>query len=174
VLDLKLLVQDLFLVDKTTIMYTFILGLHNLLRWVILLLLLLNLVRHFAAINRPFNDIDKKLGLWLMISAHVQLLLGLYQWFAGPWGFQNFKNHGTAEVMQNEAQRFFAVEHTVSMLIAIALITIARGVFRKNISDRKKHRRCIMLYAFALVIILAMIPWPGMDEFGRSLVPKFT
>ena len=154
-------------------MYTFLLGLHNLLRWVILLLLFLNLVRHFAVINRPFNGIDKKLGLWLMISAHIQLVLGLYQWFAGPWGFQNFKNNGAAEVMQNNTERFFAVEHTISMLIAIVLITVARGVFRKNISDGKKHRRCILLYAVALILILAMIPWPGMNEVGRSLVPHF-
>src|SRR5215472_7099976 len=103
-------------------MYTFIVGVHNLLRWVILLLLFLNLVRHFAAINKPFNGIDKKLGLWLMISAHIQLLVGLYQWFAGPWGFQNFKANGASEVMQNSTERFFAVEHSVSMLIAIVLI----------------------------------------------------
>ena len=153
-------------------MYNFLLGLHNLLRWIILLLLVLNLVRHFAAINRPFADIDKKLGLWLMIFAHIQLLIGLYQWFAGAWGFQNFKNNG-AQVMQNNTERFFAVEHSVSMIIAIVLITVARGIFRKQLTDGKKHRRCILLYIFALVIILAMTPWPGMDEFGRSLVPHF-
>lgn len=154
-------------------MYNFLLGLHNLLRWIILLLLLVNLVRHLIAINRPFTAIDKKLGLWLMISAHIQLVVGLYQWFAGAWGFQNFKNNGAAQVMQNSTERFFAVEHTVSMIIAIALITIARGIFRKQIPDSKKHRRCILLYALALVIILAMIPWPGMDEIGRSLAPHF-
>src|SRR4029077_12312592 len=113
-------------------MYNFLLGVHNLLRWVILLLLILNLLRHFAAINRPFNNTDKKLGLWLMIFAHIQLVIGLYQWFAGAWGFQNFKNNGAAQVMQNSTERFFAVEHSVSMIIAIALITIARGMFRKD------------------------------------------
>ncbi len=154
-------------------MYNFLLGLHNLLRWIILLLLFVNLVRHFIAINRPFAAIDKKLGLWLMISAHIQLVVGLYQWFAGAWGLQNFKNNGAAQVMQNSTERFFAVEHTVSMIIAIALITIARGIFRKQIPDGKKHRRCILLYALALIIILAMIPWPGMDEVGRSLFHSF-
>ncbi|HEY2728062.1 MAG TPA: hypothetical protein VGI61_12875, partial [Parafilimonas sp.] len=133
-------------------MYTFLLGLHNLLRWIILLLLLLNLVRHFAAVNRPFVNIDKKLGLWLMIFAHIQLLLGLYLWFAGAWGFNDIKNNGMAEVMQNNTERFFAVEHTVSMIIAIALITVARGVYRKQLTDSKKHRRCILFYSLALLI----------------------
>jgi len=155
------------------IMNTFLLGLHNLLRWIILLLLIINLVRHFAAINQPFGVTDKKLGLWLMISAHTQLVIGLVLWFAGPWGFQNLKNNGMGEVMQNSTARFFAVEHTITMIIAIALITFARGIFRKNLTDGKKHRRCILLYALALLLVMAMIPWPGMDEIGRSLVPKF-
>jgi len=154
-------------------MNTFLLGLHNLLRWILLLLLVINLIRHFTAINQPFGNTDKKLGLWLMISAHTQLLIGLILWFAGAWGFQNFKNNGMAGVMQNSTARFFAVEHTIAMIIAIALITVARGIFRKNLTDGKKHRRCIVLYALALIIILAMIPWPGMDDMGRSLIPKF-
>lgn len=154
-------------------MYTFLLGLHNLLRWIILLLLVINMVRHFAAINRPFAAIDIKLGLWLMIFAHIQFVLGLYAWFAGAWGFQSFKNNGAAQVMQNSTERFFAVEHAVSMIIAIALITFARGIYRKQLTDGKKHRRCILLYIVALLIILAMIPWPGMDDISRSLMPKF-
>jgi len=155
-------------------MYSFLLGVHNLLRWVILLLLLINILRHFATMNRPFVSIDKKLGLWLMISAHIQLVIGLYQWLLGPlFGLQGIKNNGIAEVMHNDTERFFAVEHTVAMLIAIALITFARGIYRKELTDKKKHRRCILLYTLALIIILAMIPWPGMEEIGRSLVPHF-
>ena len=153
-------------------MYTFLLGLHNLLRWIILLLLIVNIIRHFAAINQPFAAIDKKLGLWLMIAAHIQLVVGLYEWFAGAWGLQNFINNG-AQVMKNSTSRFFAVEHSIGMIIAIALITVARGIFRKQLTDGKKHRRCILLYTLALLIILAMIPWPGMDEIGRSLTPGF-
>jgi hypothetical protein len=59
------------------------------------------------------------------------------------------------------------------MLIAIVLITIARGVYRKDISDGKKHKRCIILYLLALVIILALIPWPGMDQVGRPMFRGF-
>ena len=154
-------------------MYTFLLGVHNLLRWVILVLLLVNILRHFTAMNRPFTSIDKKLGLWLMIAAHIQLLIGLYQWFVGGYGLQTIKSSGMSAVMQNDTERFFIVEHTVAMLIAIALITFARGIYRKQLTDKKKHRRCILLYTLSLIIILAMIPWPDMDEIGRSLVPHF-
>jgi hypothetical protein len=150
-------------------MYSILLSLHNLLRWVILFLLVLNLIRHFAAANRPFNGLDKQLGLWLMITAHVTLLICLYQWFAGNLGLRNIMNKGMAEVMQNAGDRFFAIEHAVGMLIGITLITIARGVYRKQIPDGKKHRRCIVLYILALVIIVATIPWPGMEEISRPV-----
>jgi hypothetical protein len=154
-------------------MYNIILSLHSLLRWVILLLLIINLVRHFSALKKPFTGTDKALGLWLMIFAHIILLLGIYQWFAGAYGYHNISNIGFSAVMQNHAYRFFAIEHTFGMIIAIILITVARGVFRKNLTDRKKHKRCITLYLIALIIILASIPWPGMNEIGRPLLRSF-
>ena len=154
-------------------MYSILLALHNLLRWVILLLLLINIVRHFSALKKPFTNTDKKLGLWLMIAAHTTLLIGLYQWFAGALGLHNIENVGMQTVMKNDEYRFFAVEHTVGMLVAIALITIARGVYRKPITDSTKHTRCIVFYLLALVIILACIPWPGMEGIGRPLLRNF-
>ncbi len=150
-------------------MYNVLLSLHSIFRWVILLLLLINIIRHAAAVNKPFSGTDKKLGLWLMIAAHITLLIGLYQWFTGGLGFQNIKNNGMHTVMQNGMYRFFAVEHTTGMIIAIIIITVARGIFRKNITDNKKHKRSLILYVLALLIILACIPWPGMENIGRPL-----
>lgn len=158
---------------KSCIMYSILLSLHNILRWIILFFLVLNLIRHFAAINKPFNGTDKQLGLWLMIAAHITFLIGLYQWFAGMFGFQNLMNKGVSAVMQNSEYRFFAIEHTAGMIIAIALITFARGIYRKELTDGKKHRRCITLYLLSLVIILASIPWPGMEQIGRPLFRGF-
>ena len=124
-------------------MYNILLSLHSILRWIILILLLVNILRHFIAMKKPFSGTDKQLGLWLMISAHITFLIGIYQWFAGVYGYQNLMNRGVTAVMENGTYRFFAIEHTVGMLIAIALITVARGVYRKQITDSKKHRRCI-------------------------------
>ena len=151
-------------------MYSVLLSLHSFLRWIILLLLVANIIRHVAAINKPFTGTDKKLGLWLMIAAHITLLVGLYQWLAGALGYQNIKNNGMQTVMHDNTYRFFAVEHTTGMIIAIVLITIARGIYRKNISDRKKHTRAVILYVLALIIVLALIPWPGMQHIGRPLL----
>lgn len=137
-----------------------LLDLHNFLRWVILILLLINIIRNYTNVNRPFSGGDKKSGLWLMISAHLTLLAGLILLIMDIVHLPS----GTP-VMQNAALRRQYVEHPVAMLIAIVLITIGRGVFRKSISDKKKHLRAANLFLVALIIILAMIPW------DKALIP---
>ncbi|CAN5474604.1 hypothetical protein BH10BAC3_BH10BAC3_03250 [soil metagenome] len=152
-------------------MYQGLLHLHNFMRWVILILLVVNIVRHLVAAKQPFADRDKKFGLMLMIAAHITLLIGLYQYFAGPWGFQLISDKGMAVVMKDSALRFWAVEHITGMLIGIVLITIARGVFRKPISNEAKHKKALLLYIIALVVILASVPWPFREGIARPLFP---
>jgi len=151
--------------------YNILLVLHSLLRWIILILLLINIIRHFSAVNKPFTVRDKKLGLWLMIAAHTTLLIGLYQWFVGPWGYQLIKSVGMSEVMKNNVYRFWAVEHITGMLIAIILITIGKAVARKNFTDTAKHKRTAWLFTIALIIILITIPWPFREGIGWPLLP---
>ncbi|RFM27716.1 hypothetical protein [Deminuibacter soli] len=151
-------------------MYLASVYLHSLLRWVILILLLANIVRHFANASKPFTAQDKKLGLFLMISAHITLLLGLYQVIFGRFGWLNVPA-GT-NVMKDAFWRFYLVEHPFGMLVAIVLITIGKGVAKKNLPDAKKHRKSAILFLVALIIILATIPWPGREAIGRALWPS--
>jgi hypothetical protein len=152
-------------------MYTGLVHLHNLLRWIILVLLVLNIIRHLMAAAQPFGNTDKKLGLWLMITAHITLLLGLYQYFAGNFGFKLIKEYGMAEAMKISSVRFWAVEHITGMIVAIALITVGRGIFRKAIPDAAKHKRALILYGLALALILAIVPWPFRDGVARPWFP---
>jgi|ERR1700733_9568992 len=153
-------------------MYNTLLFLHSLLRWVILLLALTAIYRSFIGMRagKPFTAADKKTGLFLMISAHTTLLIGLYQWMVGPWGLQNILNMGMAAVMKDPVYRFYAVEHMTGMIIAIVLITIGRGVSKKNIPDTLKHKKTFWFFLVALVIILASVPWPFLTGIGRPLL----
>ncbi len=130
-------------------------------------MLLVNIVRHIVNKNKPYDATDKKLGLWLLIVTHVNVLIGLYQYFAGYFGFRIFREPG---FMKQPALRFWAVEHIGGMLIAAVLITIARGVFRKPITEPAKHQKAFILYLIALILILVSIPWPG-RVVGRPLFP---
>jgi hypothetical protein len=153
-------------------MYNALLLLHSLLRWIILLLALIAIYRSYTGMktNKPFTDTDKKIGLFLMISAHTTLLIGLYQWIVGPLGLQNILNSGMAAVMKDPVYRFYAVEHMTGMIIGITLITIGRGVSKKNIPDGVKHKKTFWFFLIALIIILASVPWPFRASIGRPLI----
>ena len=103
-------------------MYTGLLHLHNLLRWVILITLLLSIVKLISGGNAL------KISKILLISAHSTLILGLYQYFFGPLGYHLISSSvgGMKEVMKDAASRFWAVEHISSMILAIFLITIGQ------------------------------------------------
>ncbi len=147
---------------KFNFMYTALLYLHSILRWVILVLGIVAVFKSYSGMTagKPFSAGDRKLGLFLMIAAHTTLLVGLYLWLTGPWGLANIRNLGFGEVMKDRVYRFYVVEHLVGMLIAIVLITLGRGAAKKPISDRAKHKRTFWFILVALVIILATVPWP--------------
>ncbi len=141
-------------------MYNIILHIHSSLRWIVLLLLLIVFYRSVTADNRPFTDTDKKYGLFTMIVCDIMLLIGLYQWFAGSWGLYSIQHNGMKEVMQNPVLRFYAVEHTTGMLIAIIMVHIGRAYTKKNIPDSTKHKRAALFFGLALLIVLISLPWP--------------
>ena len=68
-------------------MMTGIQHLHGALRWVVLVLLILSIVKAFTGMSsgRSFGDGDRKRGLFTMISLHVQLLLGYILYFGKGW-----------------------------------------------------------------------------------------
>lgn len=141
-------------------MYTGMLHLHSFLRWVILLLLLIVIFRSLTAGNRPFNAMDKKFGLFTMIACDVMLLIGLYLWFTGAYGFNLFQDNSMKDIMANKVMRFYSIEHITEMIIAIALVHVGKSVAKKNLPDTVKHKRTLIFFGLALLIILISIPWP--------------
>jgi hypothetical protein len=150
-------------------MYNGLLHLHSFLRWVIIVLALIAIFRSYTGMTagKVFSAADKKTGLFLMITAHTTLLVGLYLWIAGPWGLANIRNLGFGDVMKDKVYRFYAIEHIFGMLVAIVLITIGRGAAKKNIPDAAKFKRSFWFFLVALVIILATVPWPFRAGIGR-------
>lgn len=141
--------------------YNFLLHLHSIGRWFLLLFLLFAIFNSMVAGNRPWIRTDARAGTILLITAGIMLLVGASLWFFGPKGYKLMDTDGgMGAVMKDSFSRFFAVEHLVGMLIAIILIHIGKAQARRAISDRAKHRRTMIFYLIALIIILAMIPWP--------------
>ena len=140
--------------------YNILLHLHSIGRWIVLLLLLFAIFNSLVAGNRPWIRTDARAGTILVIFADLMLLLGIVMWFFGPRGYKLIDAFGMSAVMKDPANRFFAVEHLAMMLIAIILMHIGKAQARKTIGDRAKHRRTLIFYLIALIIILVSIPWP--------------
>ena len=142
-------------------MYNGLLHLHSVLRWIILLLLLVAFYKNFAERKGAFTATHQKLSFILMICADLMLLVGIYQWaFGKTWGLASIKARDFGEVMKDPVSRFYAIEHTTGMLIAIILIHLGYSFGKKSVSDAQKHKRILLYFSLALLIILISIPWP--------------
>jgi hypothetical protein len=154
-------------------MYNGLLHLHNFARWVILVLLLVAIYRHYVGMSKKlgYSASDRKVDLFLMITAHITLLVGLYQWFAGELGLKLIQASGFGGVMKDSVQRYWAVEHALGMVIVIILITIGRGKGKPATAGAAEHRKALYLFLLALVIILVNAPWPFRAGIGRPWFP---
>jgi len=145
---------------KNNTMYTGLVHVHNLLRWVIVITLVWSLLNAFKGKNG-------KETLILMISSHVMLLVGLIQWFGGDWGLKQIKNLGMGEAMKNTAIRFFAVEHSLMMIIAVVLITIAHSSAKAT----KPNTKWFLLAALLIILMMMPGPWKSDPALQRGLFP---
>ena len=120
------------------------------------------IVRAFTNMSSgKFSALDDKLSLFSLITAHVQLLLGLGLYFISPFVEAAMAN-GMGAAMKDSVSRFWAVEHIFGMIIGIALITIGRIGAKKATEDKAKFKKIAVFFTIGLVIILATIPWPFM------------
>ena len=154
-------------------MYSALLLIHNLLRWVVLLLAILVVVRAVLGVTgrREWAAADQAGGQWFGRMLDLQLLLGLVLYiFLSPFTREAFGDFGAA--MRNPPLRFFAVEHLIGMIIAVALVHIGTARVKKAKDAAQRHKNALLFYALALVIMLLSIPWPGMPA-GRPLLRGF-
>lgn len=142
-------------------MDTGLLHLHNLLRWVLLILLLLTA---FQAIAK--KESMQKTSLFLMITAHTMLLIGLYQWIAGRYGLLTPLPETVPSRMKDPFYRFYQVEHPVLMILSVVLITLARKQ-----AKALKFTKVTVYLGITLLLLLAGIPWPFRETVGRALFP---
>ncbi|MCB9048778.1 MAG: cytochrome B [Lewinellaceae bacterium] len=137
-------------------MYPMLKHAHSGLRWVVLALLLVAIVNALSKWRggKQYTDGDRKITLFTMISAHVQLILGLILYFISPAVQFN------SATMSDKVLRFYSVEHLTIMILAIAVITIGYSQAKKKLEAAQKFRSTFTYYLIALLLILAGIPWP--------------
>ncbi len=136
-------------------MYSGLVHAHSGLRWIALVLLV---VASLVAISKwlgrsGYTDGDRKLYLFTLIAVHIQLILGLVLFFISP--------KVNLSLLSDKVYRFYSVEHTTGMLIAIILVTVGYSMSKRATDVTKKQRLIGIFYGIGLVLILASIPWPS-------------
>jgi hypothetical protein len=138
-------------------MYHGLLLTHSFMRYFVLILLIIVIIISLIGLinKKPYTKEHDKVGLFLFICTHTQLLVGIVLYFVSP--FVQF----SGSAMKDPVTRYWLVEHNTAMLVAIALITIARSSSKKMPVDQDKHKRLFIFNLIALVIILVTIALSG-------------
>lgn len=130
--------------------------------WAYLVLLILVLATFNALVkffgNKEFYNKDLRISLFTLIVSHIQLILGIVFLLVSPL-LTTAKEVGMGEVMKNADLRNNLVEHPITMLLAIILITIGFSSHKKKQTSKAKFKTIAIFYTIALILVLAKIPW---------------
>jgi hypothetical protein len=105
--------------------------------------------------KKPFSKTNKMANLLAMIWSHIQLIFGLILYFISPLGFSNFSGVS----MKSSLFRLHIIEHPLTMLIAVLLITIGYSKAKNLTDDNQKYKKIVIFYLIGLILILIRIPW---------------
>lgn len=116
--------------------------------------------------RKLYTNTDNKTSLLFMISCDIQFVIGLALYFGNSW-FDKFKDH---ENMKISGIRFFMLEHAAMMVAAWILVHVGRVIIKRTLADQAKHKKTLIFFGLAIIIIIAAIPWPFREAIARPLL----
>lgn len=149
--------------------YSVTLLVHSYLRWLVLAAGLAVIVRSLSGWlgSKPFTASDNRAQVVFVSVMGLQLLIGLALYFVlSPVTAAFFADPKAS--MKIAQIRFFAVEHTTLMLLALIVVHVGRARSKRNPHARGRHKTTAITSLVWLVLTLGAIPWPGMAA-GRPL-----
>lgn len=146
-------------------MYSTLLGVHSLVRWLVLASLLFAIFRAYRGwfLKKEFTRLDNSARHWTATVAQVQLIIGLWLYSISP--LVNYFLHHYSKAVHQRPVRFFGMEHSVMMIIAVIMITIGSIKAKRRQTGAEKFRVMAIWFTVALLIILISVPWP-FSPFG--------
>ena len=149
-------------------MYAFIVGLHNIIRWVAVILELIAVTRATMGFwrKKEWTESEKKVGMFFSISIDIQILIGLLLYFVySDWGLRALITKGTSMVMETGEYRFFAIEHGFYMLLGFLFAHFGTLLPKKVDDHSGKYKRAAFWFCLALLMVIAGIPWDSRPLF---------
>ena len=139
---------------------------HSGLRWVVLILVVWALANAWSGWrqSKNYEENDRKLHLFAMVSVHIQILIGFILYALNWGGKVNFELIGDSSTI-----RFYTIEHLTTMLLGMALITFGFVSAKRILEAPNRFKHIFITYLISLLLILAGIPWPfraGLEAAG--------
>ena len=145
---------------KTKSMYTTVKMLHSFWAYLVLFMIVVAtfnaLIKYFG--KKEYGAKDFRIALFTLIVSHIMLLMGIVLFFAADY-LSVISEMGMGAVMKNAALRSNIIEHPITMILAVAFITIGYSKHKKKLTSAGKLKPLAIFYTLALVLILAKIPW---------------
>jgi cell division protein FtsW (lipid II flippase) len=140
-------------------MYSVLLTIHSLVRWLVLISLLVAICKAYKGWlgNEKYTRADDIIRSATVNISHLQMVLGIGLYCISPV-VRYFMSYFKKAVHEREI-RFFGMEHITMMLIAIVLITVGSAKAKRQTTDRQRFRIMAIWFTIALIIIFASIPW---------------
>jgi hypothetical protein len=153
-------------------MYPTMLALHNLTRWLVLIVGVWAIYRLADGWirRREWSSADRTSMRVFALIISLQFVFGAVLYLLPGSLVQGaLSNAGMALIMKDRILRFFTLEHPLQMLIAIGLSHMANAITRRLASDHRRFVVGTLLLGLTMLLILAAIPWPFFSH-GRPLL----
>ncbi len=140
--------------------YPHLLAFHGLLRWFVLATAIVAIVVAASGWSgrKPSGPALRRFSILFVAFMDLEFLVGLVLYFwASPLIKTAFQNMSAA--MKDHQLRFFTVEHTTYMLLAVVCAHVGAALARKGRTDLMKYRGATISFCLSLLLIVAGIPW---------------
>ncbi|RLD29865.1 MAG: hypothetical protein DRI75_01785 [Bacteroidetes bacterium] len=141
-------------------MYNTVKILHSYWAYLVLLILILAtfnvLIKFFG--KKEFHAKDFRISLFTLIVMHIQLIIGVILFFVSDY-LSQISEEGMGAIMKNSTLRSNIIEHPITMLLVVTLITIGYSKHKKKLTSTSKFKTIAIFYTLSLLLVLAMIPW---------------
>jgi hypothetical protein len=152
-------------------MYSVLIFLHSWLRWILLIVGLIVIIKSYAGwfSNKNYLKSDNTMAVILVALFHTQLILGLLLYiFFSPIMQSAFQDFSAA--MKDSQLRYWAVEHIFIMLLSIGIAQYGRIRIKKVNLAVSKHRNAAIFFTTAIILVVSRIPWDQAGRMFRGIV----
>ena len=137
-------------------MGTGIIHLHSLLRYLVLILMIISIVKAISGLRSSGKTNNNRLEFYTLLAFHIQVVIGLILYYISDVVQGALSNMGNA--MGDADLRFAAIEHPLVMLIAAVFVTIGYSKSKNQTEIKAFSKTILIYYGIALILVLSRIP----------------